>query len=353
MRIAIINDTHTGIRNSSEIFLDNAETFYSDVFFPYIDAHGIDTIIHLGDYYDHRKFINFRALNRNRTMFLNPLRERGLKMHLTLGNHDTYYKNTNELNSPKELLGHYMNEVIIHPDPEVLEFDGFKFGIVPWICAENQQQVLKFLNTCSADVIGGHFEFSGYDMIKGIVNEHGMDPSTVSRFEMVLSGHYHTKSSKGNITYLGSQMEFYWNDVDDPKYFHILDTDARQLEAIHNPNTLFEKIYYDDSKGDPLQADLSYVDNKFVKVIVINKTDAYTFDRFIDRLADRKLHDMKIAENFNEWIGENVDDENILLDDTSTILSSYIDAVETDLDRDKIKSQMHQLMIEAQTMEVL
>ena len=45
MKIAILNDTHAGARNSSEIFLDYFGRFYSDVFFPYCEKHGIKQIL--------------------------------------------------------------------------------------------------------------------------------------------------------------------------------------------------------------------------------------------------------------------------------------------------------------------
>ena len=41
MKIAILNDTHCGIRNSSEIFLDNAEDFYTNIFFPECDKRNV------------------------------------------------------------------------------------------------------------------------------------------------------------------------------------------------------------------------------------------------------------------------------------------------------------------------
>ena len=113
MKIALLNDTHCGIRNSSDIFIDYQEKFYTDVFFPYLLENDIKHIIHLGDYYEHRRFINFKALSANRKHFLDKLREYGITMDIIPGNHDVYYKNTNDLNSLKELLGHYMNEVTI------------------------------------------------------------------------------------------------------------------------------------------------------------------------------------------------------------------------------------------------
>ena len=352
MKVCILNDTHCGTRNSSDIFLDNAEKFYSDVLFPYLLEHNIKHIVHLGDYYDNRKFINFRALNRNRNHFLKPLREHGITMDIICGNHDTFYKNTSELNSLKELLGHYMNEITIIQEPTVMEYGSLKMGLVPWIDDENEQQSLDFLAKAKCDWIGGHFEICGYEMMKGIKNEHGYDRSIFKRFEKVMSGHFHTKSSQDNIEYLGSQMEFFWNDAHDKKYFHILDTETRELTPIRNPHTLFHRIVYDDSKHDYLHYPLDDIDGKFVKIVVINKSDTFTFDRLVDRIQNRNILELKIAENFNEFIGSAVDDQSVSVDDTPTLLNSYIDAVDTDLDKDRIKLEMSGLMIEAQTLEI-
>lgn len=353
MKLIILNDTHIGIRNSSEIFLDNAEKFYNDILFPYMLENNINAILHLGDVFDNRKFINFKALHRYRKTFLAKLREYGITMDVIPGNHDCFFKNTNELNSLKELLGHYMNEVNIIMKPSVLEYDGTSIGLVPWICPENEEESINFIKNCKASIVGGHFELSGFEMLKGVENTHGMDPSIFDRFELVMSGHYHTKSSKGNINYLGSQMEFFWSDAHDNKYFHVLDTSTRELEAIRNPHTLFHRIYYDDKKMDFHEYDLSEIDNKFVKVVVINKSDTFMFDRFIDRIQNHKIHELKIAENFSEFVGQNVDDENISLEDTATLLNSYVDNVDTDLDKDRIKKEIHELMKEAQTLEIM
>ena len=84
MKIAILNDTHCGIRNSSDMFIANADKFYTDTFFPYLVENNITHIIHLGDYYDNRKYINFRALNCNRKHFLKPLRDFGITMDIIL-----------------------------------------------------------------------------------------------------------------------------------------------------------------------------------------------------------------------------------------------------------------------------
>ena len=353
MKFAILNDTHCGIRNSSDIFLDNADKFYSELFFPYLIDNNINHIVHLGDIFDNRKFINFRALHRHRKMFLNKLREYKITMDIIPGNHDTYFKNTNDLNSLKELLGHFTDCINIIMEPIVMNYDGLDFALLPWIAPDNEEKSLDFIKNTKALYLGGHLDITGFEMMKGTVNAHGMSADLFDRFDGVYSGHFHTKSSKNNIHYLGSQMEFFWNDAHDPKYFHVFDTNAKQITQVLNPNTLHHRINYDDTRQDYLQYDLSQVENKFVKIVVINKNDLFTFDRFVDRIQARKIHELKIADNFNEFIGSSVNDDEVELEDTTSLLNTYVDAVDTDLDKARIKVQMHELMIEAQTMEVV
>lgn len=351
MKVAILTDTHCGIRNSSEVFLDNAEDFYTNIFFPECEKQGVKQIVHLGDYYDHRKFVNFKALNQNRRVFLDQLRKNNMTMDIIPGNHDTYYKNTNELNALKECLGHYMNEIHIVMEPTVMQYGSLSMGLLPWICADNYEQSMNFIRDCKADWLGAHLELANFEIGRGIMAHSGMDPNLFKKFEQVLSGHYHTASQKDNIWYLGNPMEFFWSDAHDPKYFHILDTETRQIEKIRNNYTLFEKIVYNDKKIDYNNYNKN-LSKKFVKVVVAEKTDPFTFDRFIDNIQNQDIYELKIAENFNEFMGENVNDEEVNFEDTTEIVDSYIEAVDTDLDKDKIKIQMRELMTEAQALEI-
>ena len=352
MKLAVLNDTHCGVRNSSDIFLKYQERFFGEVFFPYLKENNITQILHLGDYYDHRKFVNFKALNDNRKVFLEPMRDLGITMDIIPGNHDVYYKNTNQLCSLKELLGYFTSNVNILMEPTVLDYDGLKIGCLPWINAENSERYLNWLQNVKCDWIGAHLELSGFDMMRGIKSPHGMSSDLFKRFEVVMSGHFHTKSSKDNIYYLGSQMEFTWADAGDPKHFHIIDTETRVLTPVRNPLTMFTKIFYDDTKGVP-QINKESLEEHFVKVVVVNKTDPFKFDKFIDAIQQIKVHELKIAETFDEFIGANVLDDNISVEDTTELLDSYIEAVETDLDKDRMKTTMRSLYVEAQDKEIL
>ena len=352
-KVAILNDTHCGARNSSQIFLDYQERFYGEVFFPYLLENNITNVLHLGDYYEHRKFVNFKALEHNRKVFLEPLRDNGITMDIIPGNHDVYYKNTNELCALKELLGYFTSNVNIIMKPTVLNYGGMNVAVAPWINSKNHDECLDFISNCKADIFGGHLELAGFEMMPGIINPHGMSVEYFKRFEMTLSGHFHTKSTQGNITYLGSQMEFTWSDVDDPKYFHILDSETRELTPVRNPITMFKKFVYDDENNDYSNIDYSQFEDKFVKVVVLNKNDLYSFDRFIDNLQQVNTHELKIAENFEEFLGESVEDEKVDIEDTHELLDSYVDAVSTDLEKDKLKLKLRELHIEAQNLEIV
>jgi hypothetical protein len=274
-------------------------------------------------------------------------------MDIIPGNHDVYYKNTNQLCSLKELMGHYMNEINIIMEPKVMDYDGCKIALVPWINNENYAETVDFIKNCKAQFLGAHLELVGFDMMKGVKNTHGMGTELFEKFEQVWTGHFHTRSSHGNIHYLGSQMEFTWADAHDPKYFHVFDTETRVLEPVLNNVTIFEKVMYDDSKIDYNTTDIEKYKDKFIKIVVVKKDNPFIFDRFIDRLNQLGIHDLKIAETFDEFVGVNVDDDGISVEDTTELLDSYIDNVETDLDKDKIKTLMRGLYVEAQNMELV
>jgi hypothetical protein len=348
MRIALLNDTHAGIRGDMIEMANYQGRFYEEVFFPYLEDHDIKHIIHLGDYFDRRKYINFNSLQRNRDHFIKPMIERGITMDLIIGNHDVYFKNTNALNSPELLLFKHENINII-TSPETKTFDGFEIALVPWINSENYADTVEFLQSTTATWCMGHFEIEGAIVLPGVTCSHGFDHSYLKRFEKVLSGHFHQKSEVQNIRYLGSQMQFTWSDYGDEKYFHIFDTDTQELSAIHNPLTMFEKVFYDDTNEtfETIQEkDFSSVKNKFVKVIVVNKDNPYWFDTFLDKVhAQNPLHLTIVDDHKHIDLLDDSELENI--EDTLTILSKYIDSMEIQGKKKQLDELMRTLYNEA------
>jgi predicted phosphodiesterase len=351
MKIALITDTHWGVRNDHLAFLDNNKRFLDEVFFPYLDLHGVSTVIHLGDLVDRRKYLNINTAKRLRDDFISPLHARNIRAHLIIGNHDTYYKNTNSINSIREF---YENDFRIYESAEVVEFDGVPILFIPWICDDNREETLELIRNTDAQIAMGHLEIAGFEMYRGSPVSHGDDRSLFNKFDLVCSGHYHHRSSNGNVHYLGSHGEFTWSDYDDPKGFHIFDTETRELAFIENPFRMFRKVWYNDkdtSTEELLDRDWKKYSGCYVKLIVQNKDNPMNFDLFTTKLYEASPIEVIIVEDHR-----NMDaiDESDLLDeaeDTLTILSKYIGTIESNVDNKDLDKLMRSLYHEALQME--
>jgi DNA repair exonuclease SbcCD nuclease subunit len=351
LKVAIITDQHFGARNDSIAFLDFFEKFYDNIFFPALDKNSINTVLILGDTFDRRKYVNFYALDRAKKMFFNKLNERGITVHMLAGNHDTYFKNTNDVNSPDLLLKEYPNINVID-SPTTITVDGTDICMMPWICPDNYQQSMDEMRNTKADICMGHFEIAGFSMYRGMESHDGMDKSIFDKFDVVFSGHYHHRSDDGHIYYLGNPYELTWQDFNDPRGFHLFDTDARRLEFVPNTYTMFARIEYDDKEKEPVDLDALALKDCYVKLIVKNKTDFYKFDRFVQKLYNKGCHEIKIVEDMSEFEDGEVGEE-INLEDTVSVLSHYIDSVQTDIDKERIKTYMRTLYTEAVNIEVV
>jgi DNA repair exonuclease SbcCD nuclease subunit len=354
VKIALITDTHWGVRNDNIAFMDNSKRFLDEVFFPYLDNNNVRTVCHLGDLVDRRKYINYNTARRLREDFLDQLSRRELNVHMIAGNHDTYYKNTNSVNALRELVDEKYYFQIHDQLPREVAFDSTYVLMLPWICDENRQLCLDKIRSTPAQIVMGHLELAGFEMYRGSIVSHGDDRKLFDRFDMVLSGHYHHRSSDGTIHYLGSHAEFTWSDYDDRKGFHILDTETRNLTFIENPYTMFAKVWYDDVKlgREPEGIDIQSLKGHFVKVIVTNKQDPYRFDMFINKLEKVGVLDMQVVDdhlNLNKEVDEEIVNE---AESTINIFKKYIDQVNsTNIDKLKLEKTIVDLYQEALTIE--
>ena len=356
MKIAIIADTHFGVRSDSPAFAEYQYKFLEDIFFPYLQKNNIKHLIHLGDVVDRRKFVNFKTLNDFRNKFMLPLWDMKIDTHIIIGNHDTYYKNTNEINAPIELFTTYdgVHEPFIYDQPKVVTLDDVRFLMLPWICPDNAAQTKTMLEQESADVICGHLEIAGFEMLNGLTNTHGLDKKYLKRFEKVFTGHFHKKSDDGHIYYLGSPYEMVWSDYKCPKGFHIFDTETRELERIANPYRIHRKIYYNDATEDYSEFDYSDYRDSYIKVIVEKKKDYYMFDRFLDGFYKMtNIHDLKVIEDYSDLDASSVEDDIAeKAEDTTTLLDNYVEQLSTKLDKGRLKTLMRSLYTEANDIDL-
>jgi|TARA_B100001094_G_scaffold141838_1_gene137458 DNA repair exonuclease SbcCD nuclease subunit len=342
MKIAIITDQHFGARKNSKLFHDYFLKFYNEVFFPTLEKEGITTVIDMGDTFDSRKGIDFSALSWAKNNYYDRLRDMGVTVHTVVGNHTAYYKNTNEVNAVDLLLREYGN-VIVYSEATEVKVDNLDVLFVPWINQDNEEQTLKLIDKTSCAVAMGHLELIGFRVHRGYVMDHGADAKVFDKFDRVYSGHYHTRSDNGKIYYLGNPYEMFWNDCKDTRGFHIFDTETLEHVPVNNPNRLFYIIYYEDDDYQTFDA-REYKD-KIVKVIVRKKTDPKKFEKFVDKLYNVGVFELKVVENFQ--VEENENFEAFESEDTLSILNRYIEESEITLEKSIVQRVIQEVYQEA------
>ena len=340
MKILLITDQHFGVRNDNQHFINHYRRFYSKVVIPFIKASGIKEVISLGDTFDRRRYINFHSLDEAKEMWFDQLIKLGCNHTMLIGNHDIYYKNTLKINAPHEILGEYNFDVIDKPTTK--SYDGTDILMLPWICDDNKSEVFEAVQRSKAPVLMGHLELNGFEAHPGHIMESGMDGTFFNKFKRVFSGHYHQKSTKGNISYLGNPYQLYWNDYGCKRGFHVFDTSTLKTTFYRNPFDTFHKLYYNNGVSIPEPEDLK---GSFVKLIVEEKGDYQKFDYAVKQLQNIGLGDLKIVEDLSAEL--ECSDSTLETEDTMTLLESYIDEIELKVDKSNVKSVMRSLYVEA------
>ena len=341
-KVAILTDTHFGVRKGSQIFHDYFEKFYADTFFPTLLERGIRTCLHLGDCFDVRKGIDYWSLDWSKRVFFDRLRQEGIDTHLIVGNHDIFYKENTSINSPVLNLREYENLSIIDRPQTIQVHDTLCF-MVPWICPGNAQDFLDELESTDASICMGHLEITGFYANQQYQCQHGTDPKVFNKFDRVFSGHFHKKSTSNNITYLGNTYQLYWNDLDEVRGFHIFDLKTGELEFIPNPNTMFNKIYYNESKKKLINPN-KYKDS-YIKIIVEGKSSPVKLGAFVDKLYKVGVHDIKVIEQISLDVDDDVEVEG---EDTLTTLTNYVNAMDDTVNKSNVIEIFKTLYVESQ-----
>ncbi|MEK9698894.1 MAG: hypothetical protein VW270_24170, partial [Candidatus Poseidoniales archaeon] len=277
--------------------------------------------------------------------YYDPLREMGVTIHTVVGNHTAYYKNTNNVNAVDLLLREYDN-VIVYSEPTEAKLGDLNVVFIPWINDENQESTFKLIKNTSSVCAMGHLELRGFRVNRAVIMEQGIESKLFEKFSKVFSGHYHTRSSIGDIHYLGNPYEMFWTDVNDTRGFHIFDTETLEHTPVNNPFKLFHNIYYEDTPHQTF--DTREYEDKIVKVVVRKKSDTKKFEKFVDKLQASNVADLKIVENFDfgGWY-DKVESDTFESEDTLTILNRYIEEADVPLDKSLIQKTIHEVYQEA------
>lgn len=369
-QVAVIGDQHFGSKSDSIIIHAHQEEFYTKVFWPEIDTklasgEAATDVLILGDVTDRRKFINYQTSEFAKRVFFRPALDRGLTLHWILGNHDLPLKHSLTLSS--SVVFREFTNIKVYDKPALQQFDDVAVLMLPWLCDQNytrSMELLREFEEAGGTVVAGHFEFAGFEPYRGLPNINGMDTAPFQSFPLVMSGHYHHRSTKGNIHYLGTPYELTWSDHGEPHGFHWWTPLTHELEFITNPHHLFYKFFYNDTGKNG-----SYVPNliqeiqsvgitqKIIKVIVKAKTEPTWYDAFVDALYKLGPHDLQIVDD-TAWTEEDLDEarEQTLDElDTLTLIHKFVDGMpwaNTELQQDVTKlmaNLYHQAQEKAKT----
>lgn len=344
MKIAIVTDTHFGVRGNHQGFLDYFERFYDEIFFPTLKRYNINKILHLGDLVDNRNSLNYYTAHKLRNCFLDRLAT--YDVHFIVGNHDTFHKNTNEINA-YEIVKPYGN-IHVHQDPIVYNYHGRQVLFLPWINNENYDISMELIENVRLDYCFGHLELSGHQMSMTTVANQGISPTLFNNFSSVFSGHYHHKSTRNNIHYLGAPYEMTWADYNDAKGFHIFDFDTGELEFIENPYIMYHMIHYSDDKIESLlKSDLTIYNKKYIKIIVKDTIDTTWLDSFLDALDIIDPYNIQVISNSTYLQNTSPIDVLNNTQDTLSILNQSVDDLPDVVDKKLLKVYLQEIYDEA------
>ncbi len=169
-KIAILGDTHFSLKHDSLTFTEHQTKFYNDVFFPYLRENDITDIIQTGDFFDTRKHLNIKAIRHCKDVFLDVIKNEGFNLTTYAGNHDLYFKDTNRLYSVQEVISKEEYPTIRVIQDLVEDDNGLAY--IPWINRENRDEFLEWADNTNCEIAFGHFEFAGFDFMKGIEKGH-------------------------------------------------------------------------------------------------------------------------------------------------------------------------------------
>lgn len=354
--VAIISDTHFGARGDSIPLQNSMQKFFEKVFFPTLLQYGVKELYHAGDFTDRRKYVNYATAQWVYKNYREPLRKYDIMETVLVGNHDCFFKHSTAVNSINELYRDDTSVCVVSA-PVSINLDGHELLCLPWICDENRDDSMQMIADSKAELVLAHLELNGFQMYRGVPQLEGLDPSLFDKFPLVMSGHYHHRSEKGPVHYIGAPYPMTWQDYRDERGFSLLDTQTHTLTFVENPYSIFQRIVYDDvDKTHSYISELcqsviapeSPYRDAYVKVVVRNKTQPYWFDLFLDALYKINSADVMIVDDIIvNADGDEVPIENLAAIDTMALMTEYVDSLSISCSKDELNRYLRSLYLEA------
>lgn len=324
MKIALLSDTHFGVHKNSEIFLKSQFSFIVDQFIPYLRSNNIKDIAILGDIFDNRSSVNIKVMNVVHDIFENYLKD--FSIRVIVGNHDTYYTSSIEINSLK-FLNNFPNVTLVERVTEI-DLDGRKTVLVPWII-DNVEFIREFSKN-SYDICLGHFNIYGFSFNKFKVSDDGIRDKLFDNCQKVFTGHFHIRNTRkyanSEIVYIGSPYQLSRADIDENRGFTILDTSTLEYLFVDNTHSLkYIKLKYPEAfsentiKNNIIDVHIDY-DNSY------NENDIDKYVKIIEEL--HPVMPPNIFVDNNSEVNGSIDLNNYNIGSVMNLVREYVDSLD-------------------------
>lgn len=344
-RFHIISDTHFGVRSNSIEWIEIQYDFFEKFYIPYLKkiVKPGDAIIHLGDVFESRQFVNVRVMN----MAIDIMKKLAeiMPVFIICGNHDIYYKSTNDINSIK--IFEMIDNIKIFEDPIILELNNGKTKalLMPW--QDTPELENEIIQNNKADYLFCHTDFVGIKFNDKMDITSGTSVINVKDFKGVYSGHIHFAQQYHNIRMVGCPYQISRSDIGNSKKLwsiNFIDDTESYIDNTNSP--IFLKIKLDYLLESTFGEIKKIIDNNYVDILIKSScTVDFPFSTFIDIFDGVKYRKLNYIITTGE-IGNDIDDEDGDEDiinetiDISSLINIYVENLDFN---DKIKIKLKEV----------
>lgn len=315
-RIWMVSDTHIGCRANSVEWIEIIRDYFFNFFIPLVrkEYKEGDILYHLGDVFDNRQSLNLMAQHLAIEVF-EELSSIFPEIHVIVGNHDIYRKNSNDISSVDSIK--YIPNVHTYKDPVVHLVGNRSCFLMPWR-VDKDHEVETLASYRPTDYVFCHSEVKGLQLgaNPNIKHEHGNNVDIYEKYTKVYSGHIHYRQKSKNFVLVGNPYQMTRSDRDNQKGIYLLDVESGKEEFFPNDySPKFIRYNLMNLLEMTTEQIIGEIENNFVDLYipaeVISKYNISLLMNLIEGHA-RKIEphiyeDDRIA-NDNEYIDEDIED---------------------------------------------
>jgi len=334
-QILLFSDIHIHPHKNSQKRLQHCLDALKWVFDVAVERH-IEDVIFLGDLFQDREKI--QVLPYQRTFEIIQEYTKKLNLYLLIGNHDMWFADKTDISSIYPLGA--LENVTVISKPTPLKISGCDFDFLPFTL--NPLDDIKMFREPNR-VLCGHLALDGaalnlvYNTRADVSVEHEadmvkVDANLFSGWKKVFLGHYHGAQKIGEgIEYVGSPLQLNFSEAMQKK--HIVIFDAETLETEYVDNT-FSPRHLVIKRSQLDDYDLS---NTYLKVEPEDIAEDDLVELKQTLLESHDILTLEFLPAKKEQESQQIEDaKSIMTNDRLELLKRYVNAVETELEKEKL-----------------